>query len=426
MSSAPTQFPTFFDLKGKQPGILYVPAFTSNPYQKLFYSAVNKQFGLQIIGIEHEDFSREALEHYAASAKILHLHWMHVFIDPDNPLVFDAFLRNLVRAKELGYTIIYTVHNLVSHESKSPSYERNCYQKIAELCDGLLVHSKNTVRIVHETFRVPTSKIYIVEHGSYQNWHPITDTRRSARKELGIQNDELVFLFFGMLRRYKGIGSLLNAYQKVSRETHANTRLIIAGDLQDHSVGKAIQRATSKDPSISTITNRVPDAEVARLFLACDAVVLPFTNMLTSGSAILALSFKKPVIAPNIGNLPELINSDIGLLYTKSQKLEGSMKEIVRRWEHNHDLGFSDAAFRAKLRDLTWDRIVKNEFGVVLKLTPANDWQKTAARLMKESNRDVRRAYWARRIKFAVRHPLTSARLVFAKLAGRIFGRSRS
>lgn len=402
-------FPKVFYRAGSTPGILYFPAVNSNPYQELLYGAIHKQFGLQVAGVSHASFSRAALDHYAASSKILHLHWMHVFVDPDNSSIFTEFYKDLIHARKLGYTLIWTVHNVVGHESKSQSYELRCYRKIAALCDGLVVHSKNAAAIVATAYKTKPSKIYVVEHGSYENVYPLHMSRSAARKKFSFKNDELVFLFFGAVRRYKGVDTLLDAYTKLAR-SHKNVRLLIAGDVQDDALGKKIQRSLRTNSSIVVATEYIAPREVSDYFLACDAVVLPFKKILTSGSALLALTFKKPIIAPNIPALTELVNEDVGLLYSDS--LDEALETLATRFTKDGSLGFKESAFSSKLRELSWDNIIKTQFAPVLQLEPSKDWQNLATRFLFQDRFTNNTKTFVRKAKFVVRHPVKSGKFI--------------
>jgi glycosyltransferase involved in cell wall biosynthesis len=111
------------------------------------------------------------------------------------------------------------------------------------------------------------------------------------------------------------------------------------------------------DPRIQVFTHPFFPNEDFQIYLnACDVVTLPFTEVLTSGTAITALGFGKPVILPALGCLPELINDGAGILYDPrdSQNL-GEAMLAIRHW----DLGKAGAAALECARVLDWKGIAE-------------------------------------------------------------------
>ena len=100
----------------------------------------------------------------------------------------------------------------------------------------------------------------------------------------------------------------------------------------------------------------IPREDLQLYLNAADVVVLPFLDVLTSGSAITALGFGRPVIVPAIGCLPELIDDSIGILYDPKQEddLLGALGAARRR-----DLDAAYAAARSHAQSLAWDRIAR-------------------------------------------------------------------
>ena len=109
------------------------------------------------------------------------------------------------------------------------------------------------------------------------------------------------------------------------------------------------------DSKISLHLQFVPDDQVHQFFSGVDAVVLPFTDVLTSGSAILALSFGKPVIAPALGCLPELITDQCGVLFDPNNPdglQESMMKVRLNRYN-------SDEIKLYMKNNFNWDNIAE-------------------------------------------------------------------
>ena len=133
---------------------------------------------------------------------------------------------------------------------------------------------------------------------------------------LNLGQEKYVFAFFGGIRPNKGLEELIQAFIRIRNE---NTHLVIAGAIdRQESYAKSLLKTADNNPRIHFYFKRIPDKEVQVFINASDVVVLPFSKILTSGSAHLAMSFQRPVIAPNVGCLSELIESNMGWLYEQN------------------------------------------------------------------------------------------------------------
>lgn len=100
--------------------------------------------------------------------------------------------------------------------------------------------------------------------------------------------DTLVFLFFGEVRRYKGVLDLVRS-SPISRP--ADVVLLIAGRPGDGSIRKGLEWESGKNPGVMLELGFVSDDKFQTYMNACDVVVLPYQDILTSGAVILAMSF---------------------------------------------------------------------------------------------------------------------------------------
>jgi glycosyltransferase involved in cell wall biosynthesis len=150
----------------------------------------------------------------------------------------------------------------------------------------------------------------VIPHGHYIGWYPDATSQSEARSHFNIPDSEYVYLYFGAIRSYKGLENLLQTFK-----TLPSGRLIIAGKPHDSVIEWLLRQWAGKDPRISLHLSFIPDEKVTSFFECADSVVLPFSDVLTSGSVILALSMGRPVIATALGCLPELISDRFGLLF---------------------------------------------------------------------------------------------------------------
>jgi glycosyltransferase involved in cell wall biosynthesis len=126
--------------------------------------------------------------------------------------------------------------------------------------------------------------------------------RLEARVRLGLDLEVPVFLFFGMIRPYKGVTDLLEVWN-AAPELHKNALLIIAGDARDPALTATIRGLAEQAPNVQLHMRFIADEEVPLFFGAADWLVLPFARSLTSGSAMLAQAYGRPVVASNVEGL---------------------------------------------------------------------------------------------------------------------------
>ncbi|MBE9513439.1 MAG: glycosyltransferase [Chloroflexi bacterium] len=131
-----------------------------------------------------------------------------------------------------------------------------------------------------------------------------------------MSDEAFVYLFLGLIRPYKGVEELIDAFEKLELP---NSRLLIVGRALNASYGEKISSLSRNDPAIELIPEFVPDEGIQLYMNACDVCVLPYRNITTSSAAVLALSFGRPVIAPAITSFPELITPETGILYDPSE-----------------------------------------------------------------------------------------------------------
>ena len=192
----------------------------------------------------------------------------------------------------------------------------------------LIVHSRAASIAVSREYGVDSSKLRIVPHGHYRDAYPPPISRYEARRQLDLPQDALVFLYFGYLRPYKGLEDLIKAWHDRAVKTNGE-RLVIAGAPIDEDYGASLRASVSALRDALLLDQRIPDGLVATLFSAADVVLAPFRQSLTSGSIVLALTYGKPVLAPRLDSIEELVEHRGGMLYEVGD--EDGLKHTLER-----------------------------------------------------------------------------------------------
>ena len=209
--------------------------------------------------------------------------------------------------------VVCIADNIIPHEKRFG--DKPFTQYFVKSVDAFITMSEKVLSDLRLFEKDKPAKVVL--HPLYDNFGEAV-TKQDARKHLGIENDEKIILFFGFIRKYKGLDILLDAVKilKGIDLPNANCTLLIAGEFYEDQKPYAAQIAQLeiKDRLILR-TNFIADSEVKYYLCAADVVVQPYRNATQSGVTPLAYHFEKPMIVTNVGGLPSLVPADkVGLI----------------------------------------------------------------------------------------------------------------
>jgi len=301
------------------------------------------------------DFASPWLEAQRSTHEVIHLNWLHAFYRRgDLASTVDAyhhFAENLHMARRLGYRIVWTLHNLYPHERPFPRVDHMARLLVADHADVVLAHCEHAADLARERFYC--GDVRVVPHGNFIDVYPNNLTRADARERLDLEADAFVYLFFGNARGYKSIEALIDAFACLPSDD-AVLGLMLR-NASDPAYGRELAARGADDSRVRVWTSNYFGVDEFQLYLnSADVVVLPFSEVLTSGSAITALGFGCPLIVPALGCLPELVDEEVGIAYdpVAPGALPQAMEAIRER-----DLVGVGAAARARAESLDWDGI---------------------------------------------------------------------
>jgi len=319
--------------------VLHTPYGRENPYQDMLIASL-KQNNVEVYtGNVCSYFSLIKAVRNQVRPDVIHLHWAHLFILADTRMKTIiksvSFLFELLALRLCGIKIVWTIHNLVSHESPFPELEMAVNRSICLLCNRLIVHSISAKNEIIAKYKITmVSSIRVIAHGNYIGYYENKINQNEAREQLGLQPDDRVFLYFGAIRSYKGVPDLIDAFNKLATKasTGKRAKLLIVGAPYDDKIYKETITTIGDNDGILAVLRYIDDKEVQIYMNATDIVVLPFKRLLTTSSAILAMSFGKPVVAPLIGSIPDILDSKGGFLYAITQRdgLLNAMRQALR------------------------------------------------------------------------------------------------
>ncbi|MBL8227496.1 MAG: glycosyltransferase [Bryobacterales bacterium] len=300
-----------------------------NTYQSLLAQALEKQ-GVHVHfphGYRRGFPLIRAILDLPEPPAVLHLHWPEPYLPGRNAVTYALFglrlLADIAMVQARGVRVVWTVHNRGAHEGRFPSLESWVLKQLAARVDGVIVHSRSAARELTATWNLPAEKAVVIPHGHYRGVYGDPPPASEARHKLQLPLEGRVYLHFGKLRRYKGTEELLEAWP-AHHAQHPADVLLIVGEPLDEAYSRELEAKAST--GVRMIARRIPDADIPVYFAAADVAVLPFRNILTSGSLLLAMSFGKPVIAPRLEVLEEVAEPATGLFFHPTREtLAGSL-----------------------------------------------------------------------------------------------------
>lgn len=227
------------------------------------------------------------------------------------PFMGPALGTILRRVKKNKHTrVIAITDNVIPHEKRPGDTPFTRY--FLKACDGFVTMSEKVMADLRSFEADKPAKQ--AAHPLYDNFgEPIS--KAAARAHLGLKPDEKIALFFGFIRKYKGLDLLLEAMQEIRKDPR-NIKLMVAGEYyeDEKEYNELIARLGIGD-SLIMRTQFIPDSEVKYYLCAADVVVQPYRNATQSGVTPLAYHFEVPMVVTNVGGLPSLVPHDkVGLV----------------------------------------------------------------------------------------------------------------
>lgn len=291
------------------------------------------------------------------NSNILHLHWISGLYSGKTRIRF--LIRTLLLIITLlvirlrGIRIIWTLHNLIPHDVELLSFHVFARRLIAKCIHKIIVHS---VPAKKEAIKCLGSKkkFQVILHGHYRDVYPNNISRKEAKIFLRIPSNKKVVLFFGAIKPYKGLENVIFSFKGYCKDLI----LLIAGNGESDYIN-----ILKKSLPLNVIlhTEFIPNDKVQYYMNAADCLILPYRQNLTSGAAVLGLTFGLPIVCSNTVAFKHLINKklcvpcDIG----SPQSIYMAIQDILL---------FNREIFKKKCDDFliqcSWNRIAEEHMKV--------------------------------------------------------------
>lgn len=197
--------------------------------------------------------------------------------------------------------VVGLVHNLIPHEHKPG--DRMFAKYFCRSVDRFVALSDSVLKDINKI--APDKAAHFSPHPLYDNFGS-SISKQEACEHLGLDPDRKIFLSFGLIRDYKGLDWLLEAYASIKHRE--NAKLVVAGEFySDGAKYHELARKLGIDNEVIWMTDFVPDSEVKYYFCAADLIVQPYKSATQSGISQIAYHFEKPMLVTRVGGLPEIV-----------------------------------------------------------------------------------------------------------------------
>ncbi len=290
-------------------------SFKKTSYLFLLYKNFIENKGKYNINIESLSVfahPKIVLSRFKKEKNILHYHWLEISdLQSLSGMIWKLLWITLF--KIFNGKIIWTIHNKFPHANNYIILNRLIRKYMAHIADKLQVHCKSSIDIMAPIFNVEENKFFIVNHPEF----PAEIIEKNKAVEIlnerffpgKIENGDKLFLMFGEIAKYKGVKEIVEIFNSLEEKK----KLIIAGIVKKGNLKYYYESLSSikNKNQILIHDRRIPDEDVPVFLNSCDYALFNFRDVLTSGSVILALNYKKNVIVPSKGCLKELDGKNI-------------------------------------------------------------------------------------------------------------------
>ncbi len=274
---------------------------------------------------------------------LLFKYWMPFFAP-----CFGTIARK-VKART-GCAVVLICDNIVPHERRPLDSALTRY--MLDASDAFIVMSNVVLADLHR-FR-PGARAELVHHPLYTHFGEPMD-RVEARRLIGWKGDDRVLLFFGFIRKYKGLDTLLRAMPQIHASTGA--RLVVLGEFyEDRAPYDRIVAEMGLSEIVTMTGDYVPNESVGKHFSASDLVVLPYRSATQSGIVQVAYQLELPVICTRVGGLEEMVHDGETGLLVPSEDEAALAAAVAGYFREGMEARLVDGVRRVK-KEMGWDSL---------------------------------------------------------------------
>jgi glycosyltransferase involved in cell wall biosynthesis len=272
--------------------------------------------------------------------------WWVAFWAPQFLLII-SILRHYSKTK-----ILFICHNILEHERNRLKHAVS--KGVLSRGDYFIVHSdeekERLMKLIGKT------RVEVCFHPTYDHFNPGVIPRNEAKERLKLR-EENILLFFGFVRAYKGLATLIQAMPAILQRIDA--RLVIAGEFwKDKDRYLKMIEDLVLEEKVTIVDRYIPNEEIPYFFYASDIVVLPYTSVTGSGLVQLAFGFDRPVVVSEIGALSEVVrNKKTGFLVPPEDPGQIA-KAVVEYFTKSNRNRMSESIEKEKEK-FSWNQLIR-------------------------------------------------------------------
>lgn len=276
---------------------------------------------------------------------LLIFHWVSPFHSP----VFTTI--SFLTKHFTNTKIMLICHNVLPHEIRF--LDKFLTQIFFNNADYFVVHSKEDLGNLRNLRN--NAKVKLGFHATYSVFDIKKYNVKDVKNELGLKDK--VILFFGFVRKYKGLEYLIKAMPLILKKIDLD--LLIVGEFwNDKKEYTSLIDSLGVNKNIKIIDRYVPNEEVSKYFSVADIVVLPYLSATQSGIVQIAFGVKKPVITTSVGGLPDVVRDGKTGFIVKPKDESEIAKAVIRFYKDGKNREFVRNIIKEKDR-FSWDRYIR-------------------------------------------------------------------
>lgn len=324
-------------------------------YPRFLFKKEQKDYDNDAFKIEDTDFAINTANPFnwiKAAGKIKKMQpdlvivqWWHPYFAP----CYWSLCKLLGKIK-----VLFVCHNVFPHE-RFPM-DKFLAKSVLRQGNYFIVQSSQDEEDLKSVCKEPVYRRTV--HPTYNVFKIQDMSKEEGRKQLQLPDNQKVLLFFGFVREYKGLKHLLRAMPKIVKSLE-DVKLLVVGDFAgDKDDYLNIINELNVGEYIEIHDGYIPDKEVEKFFASSDLVVLPYESATQSGIVQIAYGFEKPVVATNVGGLPEVVLNEKTGYIVEPQNSDELANVVVNFFEKDKAKSFEEN-IRQEAYRYSWERMVE-------------------------------------------------------------------
>lgn len=280
--------------------------------------------------------------------------WWHPFF------AFCHFTISALLKKEIKGKVVFITENFISHEK---NFFESTLTKIglsnAKFFIALSQKVENDLKVISGKRKIYRSELPIYDHLKSND-----NKKNEIRKKFNFSENDKVLLFFGYVRKYKGLDLLIRSLKIISEKSpQLNIKLLVAGEFYDdkETYTSLIDELKLSD-RVVLFNEYIPNEKVKEFFVASDLVVLPYRSATQSGILNLSYGFNKPVVITDVGGLSEFVIPEKTGIIANQATPESISEAIIKYFELSNQIDFESniKEYCSKNNFNSFSEIIKN------------------------------------------------------------------